>query len=136
MLIRITCIQKQEYVGTLYDIHETSGNLKVEPAEKFMDSEGYLKIFDKQSQKWQRAHINEIPVTYSYVPKPTNYRMEAQLWLETGHILRHKLIWSRPNIPKDAFEKMSSTINVLNYDRYAYIDINNGKRLKIKFNHV
>lgn len=121
------------YVGVLINIEPTGGCLKDDPAELFKDSNGFIRIFDQKTQQWKMKHVNTIPVTYSYVPRPTNYMMEARLWIQTAHILRHKFIWSQPNIPKKSFEKIASETNVQNFDRYSYLNINEGKRRFMKF---
>lgn len=111
--------EKKDYTGVLFNISATVGSLKDNPAEKLQDLDGRVRVFDRNCNEWKKTKIEDIPITYSYVPKPTNYRMEARLWLETAHILRHQYIWSRPDIGRNLFEKMASASNVHNFDRYV-----------------
>lgn len=111
-----------------------SGSWINDPLKNIISEEGYLYVHDRQDGKWKLLHVDDIPTTYSFTPKPTNYNMEAKLWLHLGHLVKHKFIWAHERISKADFEKLGSKRNHNNYDRFSYVN-HPSKRRNFKLNH-
>lgn len=61
----------------------------------------------------------KIPWTFTFAPRPLNYRQEAKLWMMAAHRVKHRYVWAQERIRCDEFAKIKSKANASNYDRYS-----------------
>lgn len=60
-----------------------------------------MNVYDNWQNRWISVRASEIPWTYTFAEKPTNYRMEARLWLNLFRRVKHRIIWFKKKIPVD-----------------------------------
>lgn len=106
-------------VGSLI---QADGTINHDPHQKLYQNNGRLMVFDKHERRWRKMNISDIPWTYTLTPRPTNYRMEARLWLFAARRVKHRFIWARERIPREEFACIKSKGNSTNYGRYFYTD--------------
>lgn len=114
--------QAQAIGGGLGSLINIDGSLKDDPREILYQKNRKLKVFDKKERRWKKMYPCQIPWTFTFAPRPLNYRQEAKLWLSAAHRVKHRFVWARQRIPCEEFSKIKSKANAHDYDRYSIVN--------------
>lgn len=104
-----------------WTLMKRDGTLQMDPYEHIYQIKRKLRLYDNSQRRWIKMYIHDIPWTYTFAPRPTNYKMEARLWMFAARRVRHRFIWSREQIPKAVFCKIKSRSNSEYNGRFTFL---------------
>lgn len=107
--------------AVLGNLIKANGTIQMDPFEHLYRSKRKVRLYDNVQKTWRRMHVYDIPWTYTFAPRPTNYRMEAKLWMFAARRVNHRFIWSRDQIPMRDFSQIKSRSNAENHGRYTFL---------------
>lgn len=84
-----------------------------------LNADPIVDVFDTEQKRWVRVLFNDIPWTYSFVPKPHNTVFELDYWVRSCGLVKHQFIWSVPSIPAATFARVSAPQNREMLGRYT-----------------
>lgn len=78
-----------------------------------------INVFDNHTRAWVEIDYNDIPRTYSFVPRPMNPYYEVDYFVRACGLIKHEYVWSTPSIPKETFAQVFHPRNMQNVGRYT-----------------
>lgn len=116
---------RKRRVGKLIDME--TGELKHIPWMELIEicspNNGAVKIsiFDRLKQKLVTMRKDDIPKTYTYIPKPETPEEEFEIWITLMNVMNHHIIFPDKNgcLSRDNFAKVYSNFNQRERGRYV-----------------
>lgn len=113
-------LQFFQQFGDLINLHTGKLQPAYDPGSVFGDDMWQPhRVFDRFQRRWRIMRLVEIPQTFTFAPRPTNFVEESVLWMAAAGLINHRFIWRRQQIPfADAACLLSRTAQV-NHGRFS-----------------
>lgn len=104
-------------------INLETGAIQNDRFDQMYTNDESITVYDNRLQCWRKVSTSQIPWTFTYARRPTNFREEARLWFRAAHCVKHRFVWAQIDIPRDDFAKLMSKQNIENYGRYTFANL-------------
>lgn len=108
--------------GSLIDFETGKFHPLYDPTAIIIDPWIPHRIWDSKQREWRQLALMDIPNTYTYVQRPTNFVEESRLYMAFAGLVNHRFIWARDEIPRNEFACLASRVARENYRRFCVFD--------------
>lgn len=105
--------------GQLIDTSLDTARFVVDPLAFLHIDGGLIEVYNVEQQQWEQVLVDDVPRTYSFLPKPKDKNSELEYFVRMSCLVGHTIVWSRKQIPKDVFARVASNTNRTNRGKFT-----------------